>query len=515
MTVADFARFLAAQDGERVLSRAGVATLTTPSRLADGSPAGEIFQWSRYGLGVGLDDLLGEPVTLHSRAQRRRLRALSAAPARRSSSSPTSSIRRGATRSASRSASPGCSSRRSPLAAALGARSQSRAARGIRGRARRPPARRLRVVPERPARPRRVMRRRSRCRSGRAPPASPAALPRLGALARFELLRDDSLDGERDASLPRPARARHDLLAGEPGRCRRAHHPPRLVARLGRAGDQEAVSSSSRWRAKLTASGMHRMREAGIAPQGDLGVLAGEGRGALLDPRPGDVRVGVAASEVDRGAREVAAVVEDASLAARSARRPRRRGRPSAADGAPRTRSPGRRPARSRARRSARPESPPRRGGRAGSRACASAEESQGSFTSSGARKRCGYQVCVGRLRRQEDDPRPRQRTGEAENVRRRGAAPVDEDDRGPRLGERRAGGEHRRRRMRVGQAHGALPCSAGGVRAGSPAAIAARCGSSQGGRTRLSPSFSGASSTAKPGPSVASSKSTPPGSLK
>ncbi|MEO7793572.1 MAG: serine hydrolase domain-containing protein [Thermoanaerobaculia bacterium] len=66
MTTADFARFLAAQDGERVLSRAGVVTLTTPSRLADGSAAGEIFQWSRYGLGVGLDDLLGEPVTLHS-----------------------------------------------------------------------------------------------------------------------------------------------------------------------------------------------------------------------------------------------------------------------------------------------------------------------------------------------------------------------------------------------------------------------------------------------------------------
>ena len=66
MTVADFARFVAAQDGERVLSPAGVTTLTTPARLFDGSPAGEIFQWSRYGLGVGLDDLLGEPVTLHS-----------------------------------------------------------------------------------------------------------------------------------------------------------------------------------------------------------------------------------------------------------------------------------------------------------------------------------------------------------------------------------------------------------------------------------------------------------------
>jgi CubicO group peptidase (beta-lactamase class C family) len=66
MTTADFARFLAAQDGEKLLARAGVAALTAPSRLADGAPAGEIFQWSRYGLGVGLDDLLGEPVTLHS-----------------------------------------------------------------------------------------------------------------------------------------------------------------------------------------------------------------------------------------------------------------------------------------------------------------------------------------------------------------------------------------------------------------------------------------------------------------
>ena len=66
MTATDFARFLAAQDGERLLARAGVAALTTPSRLADGSPAGEVFQWSRYGLGVGLDDLLGEPATLHS-----------------------------------------------------------------------------------------------------------------------------------------------------------------------------------------------------------------------------------------------------------------------------------------------------------------------------------------------------------------------------------------------------------------------------------------------------------------
>ncbi|MEO8277776.1 MAG: serine hydrolase domain-containing protein, partial [Thermoanaerobaculia bacterium] len=66
MTTADFARFLAAQDGSQVLSPRDVGVLTTPSRLADGTPAGEIFQWSRYGLGVGLDDFLGEPVTLHS-----------------------------------------------------------------------------------------------------------------------------------------------------------------------------------------------------------------------------------------------------------------------------------------------------------------------------------------------------------------------------------------------------------------------------------------------------------------
>ncbi len=66
MTVADFARFLAAQDREVPLARASVATLTQPALLADGTPAGEIFQWSRYGLGVGLDEILGEPATLHS-----------------------------------------------------------------------------------------------------------------------------------------------------------------------------------------------------------------------------------------------------------------------------------------------------------------------------------------------------------------------------------------------------------------------------------------------------------------
>lgn len=66
MTAADFARFLAAQDDERSLSRSGILSLTTPSRLANGWPVGEVFQWSRYGLGVGIDSFAGETVTLHS-----------------------------------------------------------------------------------------------------------------------------------------------------------------------------------------------------------------------------------------------------------------------------------------------------------------------------------------------------------------------------------------------------------------------------------------------------------------
>ncbi len=66
MTVGDFARWLGALDRGRPLTLASVAAMATPVRLADGEPAGELFQWSRYGLGVGLDDYLGEPVVLHS-----------------------------------------------------------------------------------------------------------------------------------------------------------------------------------------------------------------------------------------------------------------------------------------------------------------------------------------------------------------------------------------------------------------------------------------------------------------
>lgn len=66
MTASDFARFLAVQDGGGPLSPGSIAAMTSPALLSDGSPAGEVFQWSRYGLGVGLDEVLGEPATLHT-----------------------------------------------------------------------------------------------------------------------------------------------------------------------------------------------------------------------------------------------------------------------------------------------------------------------------------------------------------------------------------------------------------------------------------------------------------------
>lgn len=66
MTASDFARFLAVQDGEGPLSPGSIVALTSPALLADGSAVTEAFQWSRYGLGVGLDEILGEPATLHT-----------------------------------------------------------------------------------------------------------------------------------------------------------------------------------------------------------------------------------------------------------------------------------------------------------------------------------------------------------------------------------------------------------------------------------------------------------------
>jgi CubicO group peptidase (beta-lactamase class C family) len=66
MTIGDFARWTMALDGKPPLSPQIVAALTTPSVLADGTPAAEVFSWTRYGLGLGIDDILGERLITHS-----------------------------------------------------------------------------------------------------------------------------------------------------------------------------------------------------------------------------------------------------------------------------------------------------------------------------------------------------------------------------------------------------------------------------------------------------------------
>lgn len=66
MTVADFARWLIVLDGHGLLSSASVKTLWTPATLADGSLAREVYSFSGYGLGFGLDDVLGQRVILHT-----------------------------------------------------------------------------------------------------------------------------------------------------------------------------------------------------------------------------------------------------------------------------------------------------------------------------------------------------------------------------------------------------------------------------------------------------------------
>ena len=66
MTIGDFARWIMALDGKPPLSSQMVAALTTPSMLADGTPAAEVFSWTRYGLGLGIEDILGERVITHS-----------------------------------------------------------------------------------------------------------------------------------------------------------------------------------------------------------------------------------------------------------------------------------------------------------------------------------------------------------------------------------------------------------------------------------------------------------------
>ena len=66
MTVGDFARWLSMLDGRGPLSAASVKRLWMPVTLADGLPTREVFAFSGYGMGFGLDDVLGEPVILHT-----------------------------------------------------------------------------------------------------------------------------------------------------------------------------------------------------------------------------------------------------------------------------------------------------------------------------------------------------------------------------------------------------------------------------------------------------------------
>lgn len=66
MTVGDFARWVIVLDGHGPLSPASIARMTTQQVLADGSSAHEIYSFSGYGLGVGLEDLLGQRMILHT-----------------------------------------------------------------------------------------------------------------------------------------------------------------------------------------------------------------------------------------------------------------------------------------------------------------------------------------------------------------------------------------------------------------------------------------------------------------
>lgn len=66
MTVGDFARFVIMLEGHGPVSAASVARMTTQTMLSDGTAAHEIYSFSGYGLGTGLDDLLGHPMWLHT-----------------------------------------------------------------------------------------------------------------------------------------------------------------------------------------------------------------------------------------------------------------------------------------------------------------------------------------------------------------------------------------------------------------------------------------------------------------
>jgi CubicO group peptidase (beta-lactamase class C family) len=66
MTVGDFARWLIMLDGHGPLSAASIRTLWTAATLADGTPAREVYSFSGYGLGFGLDEVLGQRMILHT-----------------------------------------------------------------------------------------------------------------------------------------------------------------------------------------------------------------------------------------------------------------------------------------------------------------------------------------------------------------------------------------------------------------------------------------------------------------
>ncbi|HVO00215.1 MAG TPA: serine hydrolase domain-containing protein [Steroidobacteraceae bacterium] len=66
MTVGDFAHFVIMLEGRGPVSAASVARMTTQTLLSDGTAAHEIYSFSGYGLGTGLDDLLGHPMWLHT-----------------------------------------------------------------------------------------------------------------------------------------------------------------------------------------------------------------------------------------------------------------------------------------------------------------------------------------------------------------------------------------------------------------------------------------------------------------
>ena len=66
MTIGDFARWMIMLDGHGPLSAASVQRMWTQTLLADGTPAREVYSFSGYGLGTGLDEVLGERVVLHT-----------------------------------------------------------------------------------------------------------------------------------------------------------------------------------------------------------------------------------------------------------------------------------------------------------------------------------------------------------------------------------------------------------------------------------------------------------------